>query len=105
MALVRPDGRGTYGDGGNAPGLRQRLLLRGIAARAVRAGVAAAGPERADSRVLGAGLARNPALADLLLGWVVGDLAPLELASVDRLRAQRLAAVSGAGRGGRAARR
>jgi CobQ-like glutamine amidotransferase family enzyme len=45
-------------------------------------------------------LARNPALADLLLSWTVGRLAPLDLPEVDRLRAERLAA---AGRGGRAA--
>jgi CobQ-like glutamine amidotransferase family enzyme len=37
-------------------------------------------------------LARNPALADALLRWTVGDLAPLELPEVDRLRAERLAA-------------
>jgi lipid II isoglutaminyl synthase (glutamine-hydrolysing) len=37
-------------------------------------------------------LARNPELADLLLSRVVGDLAPLELAEVDALRRERLAA-------------
>lgn len=38
-------------------------------------------------------LARNPALADLLLGWLVGHpLPPLELAEVAQLRAERLAA-------------
>ncbi len=36
-------------------------------------------------------LARNPALADLLLGWAVGPLDPLDDAEVDRLRRQRLA--------------
>lgn len=36
-------------------------------------------------------LARNPALADLLLGWAVGPLAPLHMPEVDRLRAERLA--------------
>jgi len=47
----------------------------------------------------GPALARNPALADLLLGWVVGDLGPLAGpgAAVDNecddLRSQRLAAV------------
>jgi lipid II isoglutaminyl synthase (glutamine-hydrolysing) len=57
-----------------------------------------------DTRVLGTylhgpALARNPALADLLLSWVVGDLPPLDAdhAGVDdeatRLRAERLAAV------------
>jgi hypothetical protein len=37
-------------------------------------------------------LARNPELADLLLSRVVGELAPLELAEVDALRRERLAA-------------
>jgi CobQ-like glutamine amidotransferase family enzyme len=57
-----------------------------------------------DARVVGTylhgpGLARNPALADLLLGWVVGDLPPLGDAhrgvdaECDLLRAERLAAV------------
>jgi CobQ-like glutamine amidotransferase family enzyme len=36
-------------------------------------------------------LARNPALADLLLRWAVGPLAPLEMPEVERLRAERLA--------------
>ena len=37
-------------------------------------------------------LARNPALADLLLGWAVGEtLEPLPMPEVDRLRAERLA--------------
>jgi CobQ-like glutamine amidotransferase family enzyme len=37
-------------------------------------------------------LARNPALADLLLGWVVGPLAPLDIPEVESLRAERLVA-------------
>jgi lipid II isoglutaminyl synthase (glutamine-hydrolysing) len=37
-------------------------------------------------------LARNPELADLLLGKVVGELAPLELPEVDSLRRERLRA-------------
>jgi CobQ-like glutamine amidotransferase family enzyme/NAD(P)-dependent dehydrogenase (short-subunit alcohol dehydrogenase family) len=47
-------------------------------------------------------LARNPALADLLLGWVVGPLPPLEVPAVDELRTERLAAgvAAGAGPGG-----
>jgi CobQ-like glutamine amidotransferase family enzyme len=39
-------------------------------------------------------LARNPALADLLLGWVVGDLAPLDDADHLALRQERLSAVT-----------
>ena len=46
----------------------------------------------------GPALVRNPGLADLLLGWVAGPLAPLSPADEDwasRLRQQRLAAVNG----------
>jgi lipid II isoglutaminyl synthase (glutamine-hydrolysing) len=46
----------------------------------------------------GPALARNPGLADLLLGWATGPLAPLEGADEDwarQLREERLAAVSG----------
>ncbi len=39
-------------------------------------------------------LARNPALADLLLSWVTGPLDPLTEPTVERLRRERLAAVS-----------
>jgi hypothetical protein len=37
-------------------------------------------------------LARNPALADLLLSWVTGPLPPIDDHAEDRLRAERLAA-------------
>lgn len=37
-------------------------------------------------------LARNPALADLLLGWVVGDLAPIDDSEAASLHDERLAA-------------
>ena len=40
-------------------------------------------------------LARNPALADVLLTWVAGALAPLDVAEVDQLRAERISAVRG----------
>jgi CobQ-like glutamine amidotransferase family enzyme len=43
-------------------------------------------------------LARNPALADLLLGWAVGDLEPLDDSDCEALRAERFAAVLAAGR-------
>jgi len=42
-------------------------------------------------------LPRNPALADLLLSWVLGDLVPLESQSEEDLRAERLDAGSAAG--------
>ncbi|MCG5216955.1 glutamine amidotransferase [Streptosporangium sp. KLBMP 9127] len=41
----------------------------------------------------GPALARNPGLADLLLGWATGPLAPLDDGWFDRLREERLAAV------------
>jgi CobQ-like glutamine amidotransferase family enzyme len=37
-------------------------------------------------------LARNPALADLILSWVVGDLEPLDDSECDELRSDRLTA-------------
>ena len=40
-------------------------------------------------------LARNPALADLLLRWAVGDLAPLDDREEQALRAERLAVAGG----------
>jgi CobQ-like glutamine amidotransferase family enzyme len=40
----------------------------------------------------GPALARNPALADLLLSWVVGPLEPLDEPLIDRLRSERLEA-------------
>ena len=39
-------------------------------------------------------LARNPALADLLLTWTVGELEPLDDSESEALRAERLAAVT-----------
>jgi CobQ-like glutamine amidotransferase family enzyme len=47
-------------------------------------------------------LARNPALADQLLGWAVGALGPLDDAEQEALRTERLAAAAAeARRGGR----
>jgi hypothetical protein len=43
-------------------------------------------------------LARNPALADLLLTWAVGALDPIDDSEPEALRAERLAAVSDPGR-------
>jgi CobQ-like glutamine amidotransferase family enzyme len=43
----------------------------------------------------GPALARNPALADLLLSWVVGSLEPLDEPLVEQLRAERLKAALG----------
>ncbi|MEV5413347.1 glutamine amidotransferase [Thermopolyspora sp. NPDC052614] len=41
----------------------------------------------------GPALARNPAVADLLLRWAVGDLAPIDDTWYEHLRGERLAAV------------
>ena len=46
----------------------------------------------------GPALARNPALADLLLSWVVGPLSPLDDLEAELLRGERLAAVAGSAR-------
>lgn len=53
----------------------------------------------------GPALARNPALADLLLSWVVGPLAPIDDGEVDRLRAERLVAAGAASASRRVGRR
>ncbi|HWE55656.1 MAG TPA: hypothetical protein VG435_09090 [Acidimicrobiales bacterium] len=43
-------------------------------------------------------LARNPALADLLLGWAVGDLEPLDDSEAESLRKERFGAVAASSR-------
>jgi len=48
----------------------------------------------------GPALARNPDLADLLLSWVVGELAPLDDSEALELRSERLRAAGAAGGGG-----
>ncbi len=53
IGLVLPDVMGTYGDGGNAVVLRQRLLLRGIAAEIVEITLAEPVPESLDLYTLG----------------------------------------------------
>jgi CobQ-like glutamine amidotransferase family enzyme len=53
IGLVLPDVMGTYGDGGNAVVLRQRLLLRGIAAEVVEITLAEPVPESLDLYTLG----------------------------------------------------
>ena len=53
IGLVLPDVMGTYGDGGNAVVLRQRLLLRGIAAEIVEITLADPVPESLDLYTLG----------------------------------------------------
>jgi len=53
IGLVLPDVMGTYGDGGNAVVLRQRLRLRGIAADIVEITLADPVPETLDIYTLG----------------------------------------------------
>jgi lipid II isoglutaminyl synthase (glutamine-hydrolysing) len=55
IALVFPSLLGTYGDGGNASVLAQRLRWRGHAAEVVDVGVDDALPDEADIYVLGGG--------------------------------------------------
>ena len=53
IGLVLPDVMGTYGDGGNAVVLRQRLLLRGIDAEVVEITLADPVPDSLDLYTLG----------------------------------------------------
>src|SRR5271156_5523460 len=53
IGLVLPDVMGTYGDGGNAAVLRQRLRLRGVAAEIVEITLADAVPDSLDLYTLG----------------------------------------------------
>ncbi|HTM86450.1 MAG TPA: type 1 glutamine amidotransferase [Mycobacterium sp.] len=53
IGLVLPDVMGTYGDGGNAVVLRQRLRLRGIAAEVIEITLADPVPESLDLYTLG----------------------------------------------------
>ncbi len=53
IGLVLPDVMGTYGDGGNALVLRQRLRLRGIAAEIIEITLADPVPESLDLYTLG----------------------------------------------------
>jgi CobQ-like glutamine amidotransferase family enzyme len=53
IGLVLPDVMGTYGDGGNAAVLRQRLRLRGIAAEIVEITLADPVPDSLDLYTLG----------------------------------------------------
>lgn len=55
IALVFPSLLGTYGDGGNASVLAQRLRWRDIKAEVIDVGVDEAVPEQADIYVLGGG--------------------------------------------------
>ena len=52
----------------------------------------------------GPALARNPALADLLLSWVVGEVAPLDDTDSDLLRTERFQAANRPGANGTAKR-
>jgi lipid II isoglutaminyl synthase (glutamine-hydrolysing) len=53
IGLVLPDVMGTYGDGGNAVVLRQRLLLRGMAAEVVEITLSDPVPSELDLYTLG----------------------------------------------------
>jgi CobQ-like glutamine amidotransferase family enzyme len=53
IGLVLPDVMGTYGDGGNAVVLRQRLRLRGIPAEIIEITLAGGVPDSLDLYTLG----------------------------------------------------
>ncbi|HWB67131.1 MAG TPA: DJ-1/PfpI family protein, partial [Mycobacteriales bacterium] len=55
IALLFPSVLGTYGDGGNARVLEQRLRWRGVAAETIEVGIDQAVPGDADLYVLGGG--------------------------------------------------
>jgi len=63
IALVYPDLLGTYGDGGNARILAERLRWRGISTEVVTVTVGTALPRTADVYVLGGGEDRPQSLA------------------------------------------
>ncbi|MGO4203441.1 hypothetical protein AB4Z09_17145 [Rhodococcus sp. TAF43] len=109
IGLVLPDVMGTYGDGGNALILRQRLRMRGYdtlgadaepvgrVTHGVGNGVGDGLEGVTQGSVIGTYmhgpvLARNPELADLLLKRALGvdELAPLDLPEVEQLRRERL---------------
>lgn len=70
IALIYPSLLGTYGDGGNASVLAQRLRWRGIAAETIDVGIDETVPEQADIYVLGGGedAAQTLAVAKLANG-------------------------------------
>jgi CobQ-like glutamine amidotransferase family enzyme len=70
IALIYPSLLGTYGDGGNASVLAQRLRWRGIAAETIDVGLDDAVPEQADVYVLGGGedVAQTLAVSKLASG-------------------------------------
>jgi hypothetical protein len=68
VALIFPTVLGTYGDGGNARVLAQRLTWRGIAAELVEVGIDEAVPEHADVYVVGGGEDSAQTLAVSRLG-------------------------------------
>jgi lipid II isoglutaminyl synthase (glutamine-hydrolysing) len=70
IALIYPSLLGTYGDGGNASVLAQRLRWRGIAAETIDVGLDDPVPEQADLYVLGGGedVAQTLAVAKLATG-------------------------------------
>ena len=85
-AGVTTVGPGAAADRHRATGGRQRRRIRD------GRGVGRPGGRDLPARTV---LARNPALADRLLGWVVGDLDPLDDSEAAGLRAERLAAGQG----------
>ena len=87
IALVFPSVLGTYGDGGNATVLAQRLRWRGIAAEIVGVEIDADLPEQADLYVLGGGEDSAQTLAvSRLRDGVLARAADARQAGLRRLR-------------------
>ena len=81
IGLVLPDVMGTYGDGGNAVVLRQRLRLRGIPAEIVETrGLKQVTDTGAISKAVDDIIAGNPDKVEqvkakpTMLGWFVGQV-------------------------------
>ena len=74
IALLYPELLGTYGDGGNAIVLAQRLRWRGVEAEVVRIGVEDAPPDGCDIYVLGGGEDAPQTFATARLGELVRDI-------------------------------
>jgi CobQ-like glutamine amidotransferase family enzyme len=88
-------GRTLLGPGGRGAGLVRTGIGNGDGAGGTRSTDGVWAGRVWGTYLHGPALARNPALADLLLGWVVGELAPLDDAEADALRAERLAVAAG----------
>ena len=75
IGLVLPDVMGTYGDGGNAVVLRQRLRLRGIPAEIVEITLADPVPDSLDLYTLGGATVEGAGVVEVHHEAGAGDVA------------------------------